>query len=333
MMKAIKLKPLNSILLFTLLGLFSIDLVAQNAVNLTIDKKELQIGEQARLRFELNLPVTEQLRFPELKDTLIKEIEIIQFSAIDTLLPTDDVSRQVLTFDLIITSFDTGFHVIPPLTFYLSSDSLKTDPVLLKVKATTLDENIPLKDIKDPLNVPFSFKEWFLKNWKWIALIHLIILGIALFFIYFRKREKAPSEPIIITPQKAAHEIALEKLHALATKKLWETGKLKAYHSELSETIREYIENRYQVHALEQTTDEIFHHLRYLEITDTEKNKLRQVLMLSDLVKFAKEKPIQSENEQSMSNALEFVTATKEISEEPEPGINKENNNNQAEKG
>jgi hypothetical protein len=88
------------------------------------------------------------------------------------------------------------------------------------------------------------------------------------------------------------------------------------HHSAISEIIREYIEKRYQVHALENTTDEIMQSLRFHSIEPNLLAKLNQVLVLSDLVKFAKEKPLANENEMSLMNAVEFVKETKEIIEE-----------------
>jgi c-di-GMP-related signal transduction protein len=81
--------------------------------------------------------------------------------------------------------------------------------------------------------------------------------------------------------------------------------------SRSSDIIRTYIEKRFGVTALEQTTDEIMRHTRTLEsIDDVLRNKLKQILMLSDMVKFAQELPLPNENEMSIDNAFEFVNRT-----------------------
>ena len=99
--------------------------------------------------------------------------------------------------------------------------------------------------------------------------------------------------------------------------KLWQEGKLKLYHSQLTDIIREYIENRFKIQAQELTTDEILFGFRNIAIDEESKYKLKQILLIADLVKFAKEVPLASENEMSMSNSYDFINGTKR-EEEPE---------------
>ena len=110
-------------------------------------------------------------------------------------------------------------------------------------------------------------------------------------------------------------------MEELASKKLWQDSKVKAYYSELSFIVREYIENRFELAALESTTDEIITMLSNLpEVDGKLKDKLHQVLLLADMAKFAKQQPIASENEDSFKFSQQFVseTAFKEIVNEVE---------------
>ncbi|MNY64255.1 hypothetical protein D3C86_2013360 [compost metagenome] len=50
-----------------------------------------------------------------------------------------------------------------------------------------------------------------------------------------------------------------------------------------------------------------------MNIAGQDMNSLRQMLALADLVKFAKERPLPSDNEQSMENAISFVRNTKAV--------------------
>jgi hypothetical protein len=156
--------------------------------------------------------------------------------------------------------------------------------------------------------VPFSWKE-FLKEYGWyIAGGIAVILAIALFF-YWRARRKKPTpvaKPVIRRP---AHEIAFEQLAAAEKEKLWQNGNYKEYHSRLSDIVRTYIEHRFGINAMELTTDEILASLKTMPAR--EKDLLRHVLSLSDLVKFAKASPINTENELSISYARDFIEATK----------------------
>ena len=96
---------------------------------------------------------------------------------------------------------------------------------------------------------------------------------------------------------------------------MWQEGKIKLFHSQISEIIREYLEKRYGVNALENTTDEIMQSIRYHGISQDQTTKLNQILVLSDLVKFAKEQPLANENDMSLLNAIDFVKNTKMIIE------------------
>ena len=112
--------------------------------------------------------------------------------------------------------------------------------------------------------------------------------------------------------------LALQKLEELKGKKLWQNDQLKEYYSNLSFIVREYIENRFQLRALELTTDEINSLVKGVsEIEKTEKEKLSELLNLADMAKFAKQKPIAVENEEALKNAFVFVERTA-IKEEPE---------------
>jgi len=114
-----------------------------------------------------------------------------------------------------------------------------------------------------------------------------------------------------IIPEIPCHIIALERLEKLREQKLWQSGKLKMYHSEISEILRDYIEKRYNVNALEETTDEIMYGLRLHAIPNDVKEKLFQILTLADLVKFAKEQPLANENDMSLIYSIEFINQTK----------------------
>jgi len=96
----------------------------------------------------------------------------------------------------------------------------------------------------------------------------------------------------------------------LDKQQLWQSGKIKEYQSELSEIIRKYTENRFNFIALELVTDEILKGLKSRLNTEQLAN-IRRLLQRADLAKFAKSKPTDSENEESMTLAKQFVNNTK----------------------
>ena len=88
------------------------------------------------------------------------------------------------------------------------------------------------------------------------------------------------------------HEWAIKALDELAEKKLWQQGEIKEHYTELTAILREYLERRYGIHAMEQTSDEILVQLRHQHLKsesllmDTE-----ELISVADLIKFAKADP------------------------------------------
>ena len=171
-----------------------------------------------------------------------------------------------------------------------------------------LEMEADIKEIKEPYDAPYNWKQLL----KWALIIWLILGAIAIAVYvwekYFKKKKEAPlARP---KPKRPAHEIALEKLEELRNKKLWQNNQTKQFYIELSDIIREYIEFRFDVLALEMTTDETISGLKLSGMEDSKTQSLRQLLQMSDLAKFAKYTPISNENEHCFDIARTFVNAT-----------------------
>src|SRR5262249_43712536 len=95
--------------------------------------------------------------------------------------------------------------------------------------------------------------------------------------------EPAPA-PVRETP---AHELALQQIDALARERLWEKGDLKTHYVRLSLLLREYLEKRFRVPALESTTREIFPALKNPGFPIQLSASLRELLEQADLTKYA----------------------------------------------
>ncbi len=63
--------------------------------------------------------------------------------------------------------------------------------------------------------------------------------------------------------------------------------------------------------ALEETTDEILAGLRELHLRPAISEEIEEVLRRSDLVKFAKHKPVMAEHEQTLKRARSIVEKTR----------------------
>ncbi len=193
-----------------------------------------------------------------------------------------------------------------------------------------------IKDISENMyNTAFNMDEfwyyfkYYLKKYWWALLIVIIIiLGVIYFFGFYKKGKKAIT--FKVKPSLPAHVIALDKLEEIRREKIWSKGRIKEFHVQITDVIREYIENRFGIYAMEMTSSEIlsaFDSFDYLSNTD--KLKLSQMLTLADSVKFAKYQALQNENDLSIKNAFDFVEATKEIIKEDETKLKAEIENKQ----
>jgi hypothetical protein len=74
--------------------------------------------------------------------------------------------------------------------------------------------------------------------------------------------------------------------------------------------LRNYLQRKYLIPALEETTNKILVHLKRTHFPHEQKESLRQLLSLSDLVKFAKEEPQAVENVAALEDVRLFLTIT-----------------------
>lgn len=284
----------------------------------TLDTNAILIGQQTKLKLKVEYKTDQgemKIEFPKISDTIIKQIEVVSQSKVEKYIPdSSDMSRMAQEKTLIITSFDSGYYAIPPFLFIVNGDSTKateTDALLLSVNTVAVDTTKNIMDIKPPIEVPFSWKEY-LPYVYWGLGGLAVLAALILLARYVLKKKKPVPVPEIIVPKIPPHITALERLEKLKEEKLWQQGKLKQFHSEISEILRQYIEHRFYIPAMEQVTDEILYAFRTAEAPEEQKMKLRHTLILADLVKFAKELPLPNENEQCWLNAYEFVMTTKQ---------------------
>ena len=261
----------------------------------TLDSNTILIGQQ--INFTITNKVTSTKIWPTYNEFLVEGIEIIKASKIDT---TD----AVITQEFVITAWDSGSYFIPPIAF---SENSKTEGLLLNVQTIILAEDAELKDIQQPIEEPIGWSD----IWPW--LLGILILSLIIFILrkYVFNKNK---QPIIVKPNViiAADISALKELNALEKAKIWQEGNVKEYHSQLSEIIRRYTENRFDFIALELGTDEIISELKS-KVNNEQLTSINILLQRADLAKFAKSKPIDTENMESMVLAKGFVNATKQI--------------------
>ena len=199
-----------------------------------------------------------------------------------------------------LTSFDEGEHCLR---------LGEADSLVLAVKDVEgVDTvNVQIKDIAPIIKVKYTFWEIF----RWV-LLGLALAAAIVGIIFAVKRLKAHKPIIELHPAPVLpppDERALKKLEDLRRKELWQAGKVKEYYTELTDIVRNYLEEAWGINSTDMTSDETLEAYRDSKAHDEAcESKLRQTLHTADMVKFAKGEPLPNEHTQAMNNAVEFVS-------------------------
>jgi hypothetical protein len=316
------MKIKRKIFLFFLLFLVSSAVIAQRIkATASLDSANILLGDQVKLFLEINHPKKVDITFPQVPDTIRGNIEVLQQSEIDT-FEMDDETFQKQIQSYLITCFDSGSHRIPPFWFKINMDgridSIPSNGVTLNVHTIPIDTTRGPTDIKMPYDAPVTLKEVI------PYILGIILIGAILFFILYSIKRKKQNKPIFTLPKKPkepAHVIALRELDRIKDEKLWQQGKIKPFYSDVTETLRTYIEDRYDIPAMEKTSDETLDSFRFRRDLLKEKTfeNLSRILKLADLVKFAKYTPLPDDNNMTLVDAYFFINDTKEEVKEAKP--------------
>jgi hypothetical protein len=316
-------------------------LIAQNVISQevtiksSIDSTLILIGKQSHLTLEVAQPKSLIVRFPIITDTLISGVNVVARTKPDTTdLGHGRIQvRQIFT----ITSFDTALYYIPPYDFINGGDTLKSTPLSLKVITYSIDTtHQTIYDIKPIVSPPFDWS-YLLKLILIIALI-LIILGLIGYYLWKYVLKKPI--PFLKVPERilSPYEAALEALNVINHKKIWQQGREKEYYTQLTDVLRKYIDGRFNIQALEMTSSDLLDETKHFQQEyPAAYDSLKKVLQISDLVKFAKWRPVPEENDLSLNLCYLFVNQTKENEEPPSVDIQstasiKQNRNNLSDK-
>ena len=280
-------------------------------VSAAIDSTTLFIGDQTDLHLRATCEVGEQVQLPELDKQLIPGIEIVEKTVVDTSTLSD--GRVQYNQYLTLTSFEDSLFYIAPLPFVSGDDTVWSESLMLNVvQPFEMDSaDMAITDIKGIYKAPI----WWWGILRWVLLAFVIAgVGVGGYYLitYLQSRMcKGEEETAAAEPLRPAEEVALEKLDAIREQKIWQTGQVKEYHTQLTDVVREYIDRRFEVSSVEQTSDETLRAMRPLLSSQKELyEQLRKMLTLADLVKFAKWTTTPDENEQSLRSAYAFVKET-----------------------
>lgn len=298
-MKSIFLKiVVFLILIFSI----SINSYSQNVnASAEIDTNNVLIGDQVHLLLQVQSNRKIPISWFPLLDS-IGHLEIVNKSKIDTVVSTGKyIQKQIIT----LTCFDSGTYQIPPIRFLYGKEGFDTytQSVNIKFNPVKVDTSKSIKGIKSPIDIPWDFWDYF----PYLAIILGIILILGLIYYFYVKRKPKDIFDLDYDPSIPPHVLALESLKQLESEKLWQNGHVKKYYIKLTDIIRIYIKRQFKIDATEMISSEIIIALKSNRFESQLVSKLKFLFDNSDLVKFAKFKPLPDTNAKSIEYAYDFV--------------------------
>lgn len=284
------------------------------SVKASIDSTTVIQGSKALLKLELlkNGGNWVLIDTPELGADLAGiEIQSLTTDTID-----HGNGRQEIDYNYVIQAFEPGTMTLPPFRFAMGSDTIESQAVTLKVLEVDLDSLTDIHPLESVVSIPSRWYDFIPDWWIWVF-ASIACAGLIVCAIYLLKRKKGLiQKPVKVTPP---YELAMMRLTSLQDKKLHQNGRDKEYYTELTDILRQYLEGRFDINALEMTSTQIVYSLRHNKETKPNSDLMRQILEIADFVKFAKVRPLPDDNVKSFNAAIKFVEDSKPVPVVEEP--------------
>ncbi len=291
---------------------------ASNAVppviRASVTPDSISIGDHFTLEITVDKDIMQVVDFPAFEGNMVSDqIELLAEAPVDTI--GQNGRRIEIRKRYKLTTFDEGYYNIGKIpvmwidknitdTLY-SIDSLK-----LTVTTFAIDTaKQTIYDIKPIAKAPFHPMEILLYVLLYFVIIRPLIICISVALILRKRKKEVKSGKL--KPSEPPHVTAIRNLEMLHNQKLWQNNKHKFYYTRLTDILREYMAGRYDINAMEMTSDEIIETLSELGIAQKYYADLDNILREADLVKFAKDIPDAETNEKVYFDAYYFIENTK----------------------
>jgi hypothetical protein len=283
------------------IGMAGLPLQAQNRVQAAFDTNFVELGDAVDLRI---------LAFGTQPDTLL----LLNWPprwADSNVVTRSGWQRGVGTnqwrYTLRMVMLDSGRWQLPPVVVVGASGPLSgTDSLYMEVQPAPVLSTDPndLAEIKPIWREPADWTDY----WWLYLLLAIPLLGGLLWWAILRYLKTRKLTRSLQQSRLTARDWALRELGILAEKKLWQDGQVKAYHTELTDILRTFVQHQYKIPARYKTSTEIVRQLQQSPaFAEAQIAPLQALLDQADLVKFARNQPQYNYHEQAMQVALDWV--------------------------
>lgn len=277
---------MKKLLLHITLVLFAACASAQGSFQATLDSSQSTVATPFTITLEASVPGAERIEIQPFPEDDTSGFIILKSEDLEGKKQGENLNWKAKIWMLGVRE---GVSEIPPLkaTFFGKNNSveLQSNPLQISLRPAVVDTTKELKPIMGPRDAPYTFRE-FLPY----LVIALFLIGIGFLFWYFAQKRKAPELNIAVDlPPDPPIVIARKKLEICRQKALWKKEKYKAHYSAVTEILREYIERRLDLPALESTSYETINMLKKSPLDKDSIGQLDTFFKEADMVKFAKE--------------------------------------------
>ena len=196
----------------------------------------------------------------------------------------------------VVIAWDTGVYVMPRLSVSLE-DTVLTAGGFQELTVSFVKKKMPDELEEVTSQVPDDSFWWLRKYW-WIGLFPLL----GLIIVLIRRRNDVKIVRQLSLKQRT--QIALEALRRQA---YWKSGRITEHYIEFSFLLRSFLSARYELNLTERTSYETLLLLSKKNIPADTLQRIRNLLIESDMVKFAKETPEEHEILLSMVRMEELI--------------------------
>ncbi len=258
------------------------------------------VGDRITLRLQVTHPANSEIDLPLVEEQW-GELEVVDQTGQDTVKNIDGTA--VTRKDIIVSLFEPGQYQTPSLVVTHhkadnTTEELGSPVIPINIDTVLVEGDEDLRDLKEQFSLPVP------------PLWPFILAGIALAaavsgglfwagrWAYNRWWVK---EPVQLGPQPAIDTrppevIAYLELARIEALNLPAQDRLKSHYTLVTDCLRDYIERRYQIPALEQTTDELRDSFRRTPAAPPEDRRdFVGLFNRSDYVKFARLRPTAEE--------------------------------------
>jgi hypothetical protein len=221
--------------------------------------------------------------------------------------------------EMTVTLWATGDHQMPPLAVrYRDADGelheLMSPPWSITLVSVLEKGETEKRDLKPQVSLPRP------PVWPWLlgGLLLAALVGLAgrALLIRLRRRMASTAAAVHIIDPRPSHEIAYSELDRIAALNLPNQGELKRHYTLVADCLRTYIQGRYAIPAMDQTTAELLASFRQAQVDRSHTHLFRELLAEADLVKFARLRPRADRAHAAVTQARHIVDVTKIV--EPE---------------